>query len=295
MSTVFASAGTTEVPGATQAAISFHYDVSNEFYALWLDREMLYSCARWQPGDDLETAQRRKLDWHLQQARAADARSILDVGCGWGAALRCAVEHYGVQRAVGLTLAERQAEWINARNSPGVEVRLESWRDHRPTEAYDAIVSVGAFEHFADLTHTPDQKLAGYREFFDFCHRSLRPGGRLSLQTMSYENSSRAQFSSFFARCVFPESDLPHLAEIVRAAEGIFEVEVVLNERLDYAHTMREWLGRLRARRDQAVELIGAEKVDVFERYLGLMVVAFHTGTMNLARIGFRRIDARRQ
>lgn len=294
MTSVLTPARPGQVVGATQAAISFHYDVSNEFYALWLDREMLYSSAKWQGEEDLETAQLRKIDWHLEHAGVADARTILDVGCGWGATLRRAVEHGGVQRAVGLTLAERQVEWIRAKGSPGVEVRLESWRDHQAEEPYDAIVSIGAFEHFAALTQSEDEKLAGYRAFFEFCHRSVKPGGRLSLQTMTYENSQRAQFSPFFAEHVFPESDLPRIWEIARASDGLFEIEVLLNERLDYARTMRVWLSRLRAARPRAVELVGEEKVAVFERYLGLMVVAFHTGRMNLARIGFKRIDATR-
>jgi cyclopropane-fatty-acyl-phospholipid synthase len=286
------NAAAAHAAGATKQAIAFHYDVSNAFYSLWLDRQMLYSSAKWEGDEDLETAQMRKVDWHLTHAGAAQGGVLLDVGCGWGATLRRGVERYGVRRAVGLTLAERQADWINSQGSHAIEVRLESWRDHRAAAPYDGIVSVGAFEHFADHTQSEEEKIAGYRDFFEFCHRSLRPGGRLSLQTMTYENSRRSQFSPFFAEQVFPESDLPRIHEIARACDQRFEIEVLLNERAHYARTMRVWLSRLRAARGRAVELVGEEKVAVFERYLALMVVAFHTGTMNLARIALRRIDA---
>jgi cyclopropane-fatty-acyl-phospholipid synthase len=292
MNSVVAQVPAEHPGGATQKAISFHYDVSNAFYSLWLDREMLYSSAKWEGDEDLETAQMRKVDWHLEHAGAAAGQALLDVGCGWGATLRRAIERYGVRRAVGLTLADRQADWVRTQNTRGVEVHLQSWRDHRAERPYDGIVSVGAFEHFADLRQTQEQKIAGYREFFEFCHRSLRPGGRLSLQTMTYENSGREQFSPFFAEQVFPESDLPRIHEIACASDRLFEIEVLLNERSHYARTMRAWLTRLRATRWRAVELVGEEKVAVFERYLALMVVAFHTGSMNLARIGFRRIDS---
>ncbi len=281
-------------PGASAGAIQRHYDIGNEFYALWLDPSQTYSCALWEGDEDLHTAQLNKIDWHLARSGAAGARRLLDIGCGWGGLLRRARESHGVARAVGLTLSAAQQRWIAALGLEEVEVRLESWAEHQPEAAYDAIVSIGAFEHFARLDQSPAEKLEGYRAFFAFCHRALAPGGRLSLQTITYENADRSDFSQFFAEKIFPESDLPHLAEIASAAQGRFEIEQLRQDRAHYARTARAWLSRLKARSAEAEALVGAETVDRYKKYLGLLVVGFHTGTMNLARIAMRRIEPRR-
>jgi len=278
--------------GASAGAIQFHYDLGNEFYGLWLDPLMVYSCALWSddPDDDLETAQRRKIEWHLGQAGASGCDTLLDVGCGWGALLRHAVSHYGVRRAVGLTLSQSQADHVTAIGPSNVQAQLQAWQDHHPERPYDAIISIGAFEHFADLKQNESSKLAAYRSFFQFCHRSLVMGGRLSLQTITYGTSDRRSFSPFFSDQVFPESDLPHLAEIVTAAEQLFEVMILQNDREHYARTLRAWLERLQSNRREAERLVGQAKVSIYEKYMKLMLLGFHSGSMNLARIGLRRI-----
>lgn len=281
--------------GASAAAIQYHYDLSDEFYKLWLDESLVYSCALWNDADDkdsLASAQLRKLDWHLQQARVREADSLLDIGCGWGALLSRAVNEYKARRAVGLTLSENQARFIERRGQSNVVTELVAWADHEPAEPYDAIVSIGAFEHFANHQQTPLEKLAGYRAFFAFCHRALRPGRYLSLQSITYENASKRSFSKFFAEEIFPESDLPHLSEIVRAAEHLFEVVQVRNDRLHYARTLQVWLERLRASRHLAELAVGSERVRVYEKYLTLARMGFHSGTMNLTRIAMKRIDS---
>jgi cyclopropane-fatty-acyl-phospholipid synthase len=280
-------------PGATAAAIQRHYDIGNEFYFLWLDPSHTYSCALWYADEDLDTAQINKIDWHLEHCGAKGVGRLLDVGCGWGALLRRATETYGVGHAVGLSLSAEQNRWIDQLQLPKVEVHLENWAGYTPSAPYDAIVSVGAFEHFARLDQSIEQKLAGYRAFFTFCHKNLKPHGRLSLQTITYENSDRSDFSRFFADKIFPESDLPHLAEIVESARGLFEIEILRQDRAHYARTARAWLSNLRARSAEATALVGAETVETYKKYLGLLVVGFHTGTMNLARIGMRRCEER--
>ena len=119
----------------------------------------------------------------------------------------------------------------------------------------------------------------------------LRPRRWLSLQTITYENADRSDFSSFFADKIFPESDLPHLAEIVEASRGLFEIELLRQDRAHYARTARVWLSNLKARSDEASTLVGAETVETYKKYLALLVVGFHTGTMNLARIAMRRVE----
>lgn len=138
----------------------------------------------WEEGDTLERAQLRKMDYFVEQTRAAGAGRVLDVGCGGGALLRRLVETHGVERAVGLTLSQAQLDWIGGMGLPRTEVRLENWFDHQPAEPYDAIISVGAFEHFASRLSRPE-RLEAYRAFFQHCHDWLRPGTRLGLQTMA--------------------------------------------------------------------------------------------------------------
>ena len=130
--------------GATQKAIEHHYDIGREFYRLWLDARMVYSCALWdgELDDDLEAAQLAKLDWHATGAQADGAARVLDVGCGWGAMMRYLTDERGVGHVTGLTLSSDQA--AAAPSSENAETRLEDWRDHRPTAPYDAIVSIGA-------------------------------------------------------------------------------------------------------------------------------------------------------
>src|SRR6516162_3616701 len=225
--------------GASAEAIRHHYDVGNDFYRLWLDPTLTYSCALWSEDDRddmLEIAQRRKIKHHAQSARARGAERVLDIGCGWGAVLKHLVEEQGVRRAVGLTLSREQAEWIASFNHPGIEVRLESWTEHAPAGPYDAVVSIGAFEHFARPEMDDEQKVAAYRAFFARCHGWLRPGGRLSLQTIAYGDVDPAQIRTssqvrFIVQEIFPESELPTLGHILQASDGLFELVALRNDR----------------------------------------------------------------
>ncbi len=284
----------TENPGASAKAIQHHYDISNDFYTLWLDKTLTYSCAMWeetQGYDALETAQIRKMDYHIAQARAREARKVLDVGCGWGSVLKRLTEVYGCKSAVGLTLSEAQARWIGSMNLPSVEARLEGWSDHNPTEFYDAIISIGAFEHFARPQNSVEPKIVGYRSFFSRCHRWLKPGGRLSLQTIAFGNMRPEDYNKFIAEKVFPESELPRFSEIAEAAERIFEIVTIRNDRLDYALTCRAWLKRLEANRAAAVKIVGEEVVSNYERFFSYCILSFETGKLDLLRITLRRID----
>ena len=223
-------------------------------------------------------------------------RRVLDIGCGWGAVLRRMVETHGVAHATGLTLSDAQADWIMGRGDPRIEVRRESWVDHSPAETYDAVLSIAAFEAFARNDWTAAEKVAAYRLFFSRCHDWLKPGGGLSLQTIAYAKRQRPEARQapeyeFFTKWVFPESDLPNLAEIVEACDGLFEVVEVQNDRLGYWRTCREWLSRLMARRHEAVALVGEEVFARYVRYLKLSAATFSQVHSVLLRIAFRRMD----
>lgn len=280
--------------GARPAAIRHHYDVGNEFWRIWLDPTMSYSCAMWEdPDDDLERAQRRKLDFHVDQSRAASAARVLDVGCGWGAMPMHLVASHGVKHAVGLTLSDAQAEYLREIAPDNVEVLVRNWSDYEPTEPFDAIISVGAFEHFARQGLSPDEQIEAYRRFFRSCRDWLKPGGRLSLQTIAYGDIPRDRplRDRFIVDEVFPDSELPRLADIALAAEMELEIEKVRNDRDDYVKTLRAWFDRLRAQRADAVAVSSEEVVARCERYLRMFAYSFELGAFTLLRLTMRRID----
>lgn len=285
-----AQVGSSAEVSASVAEIRAHYDAGNEFFALWLDPEMIYSCALFEADDSLAEAQMRKLYYHIDHARAAGSKRVLDVGCGWGALLRLLVMN-GVEQAVGLTLSESQAASIERKQFPGTRVLRESWTTHQPDEPYDAIISIGAFEHFVRPGLPPEQKLSAYRQFFEFCHRNLRRSGRLSLQTIVYSYRPE-KIDPFIFTKIFPGSELPYPWEVLKASEGLFEMVSIRNDRLDYMRTCRLWAKNLSSRRDEAVALVGETKTRDYERYLAIAAAAFKVGSIGLLRIVMERVSS---
>lgn len=287
---------TSTYQGASPEAIQHHYDVGNEFFALWLDPTLSYSSALWVGAADvLVAAQKRKLDHMATATRAVEAGRVLDIGCGWGCMVQRLTDMHGVDRAVGLTLSEAQADHLRRRGNPQVEVRVENWLDHQPEIGYDAIVSFGAFEHFADMGMTREQRVDAYREFFARCAQWLPIGARLGLETIIKGNNTKMSRRTvrdllFIIDTVFPESELPWLSEIMEASERLFDPLSVDNRPDDYARTCREWHDRLAAQRDRATELAGSPTVTAYERYLDASAEVFDNRHAGLARIIFERV-----
>lgn len=273
--------------GASPHAIQAHYDRGNEFFRLWLDESMTYSCASWRNASSLFEAQVAKLDLHAQLAGAVGASRVLDVGCGWGALLKRLVRHHGVRCAVGLTLSPAQADYIKMMNELGVHVAVEGWRDHSPSEPYDAIISIGALEHFVRPEMSREERIAEYREFFDRCRGWLKPGGAMSLQTIAY---GVGQFTHGAVSSIFPESDLPTISQLAEAVQQSFEIVSLNNDRLDYVMTCRAWLERLRARREEAVQVVGSEVVDHYEAFLAASARGFDASIFCLLRMRLLRL-----
>jgi cyclopropane-fatty-acyl-phospholipid synthase len=286
-----------EREGASQAAIQHHYDLSNDFYRLWLDSHMLYSCALWEDGDDLERAQVRKMDYMIEQAHAPGRARVLDIGCGWGGILRRLVGTHGVKQAIGLTLSEAQAQWTRERPMAGVECRVQDWKDYQPDEPFDAIISIGAFEHFARLENTEAEKVAAYKRFFKTCQDWLAPGGYLTLQTFAYgstlplEVARSKKSTQFLAEHIFRETDPPRLANVAEAIDGHFHLEFLRNDGLHYARTCRVWMERLKARRSEAVAIVGEDNVKTYERYLQYSYLGFQSRNLALYRFTLKRVD----
>ncbi|KAA0024376.1 class I SAM-dependent methyltransferase [Antrihabitans cavernicola] len=278
--------------GASNTAISHHYDISNDFYELWLDENVVYSCALWGEGDTLESAQLRKLDYFVEQTQSANARRVLDVGCGWGSMLHRLVSAHNVSEVVGLTLSEEQVDKVQSLNIPGCEVRLENWHDHQPTGRYDAIISLGAFEHFARRGLTREQKVAGYRTFFEKCRSWLEPGGRLGLQTLVRGNIIKfdrqyIRDMEFVAEHIYPDTETPYVSEIIEASEKIFDTVAVRIDPHHYERTIQEWRRRLVDNRDRAVEISGRQTYDNYLRYLDTCEHSFKYRFASLFRFTF--------
>jgi cyclopropane-fatty-acyl-phospholipid synthase len=281
--------------GASAESIQHHYDVSNKFYSLWLDESMTYSCALWEDDDaNLTAAQMRKIDYLVSASGARGRQRVLDIGCGWGAAMHRLVDEHRVEHVTGLTLSAAQARHVEDFGDPRLEVRLQDWADFVPDEPYDAAISIGAMEHFVKFGWGRSQKVAAYRRFFEKCHESLKPGAGLALQTIGKGNvaldEQALRETIFIAQHIFPESDPPRLAEIVHAAEKLFEVNSIVNHREHYAQTCSAWLEQLQANRTEAIEIAGSEKVEVYETYLKASIRQFRLGHANLYRLSFTRV-----
>ncbi len=260
-------------------AVSYHYDASNEFYALWLDRRMIYSCAYFvRPEDSLETAQTRKLDYVCRKLRLKPGDRLLDVGCGWGGLIQHAAERYGAH-VIGITLSARQAEWaeqcIRARHLGGsCRVEVCDYRDLPSDWRFDKIVSIGMVEHVGT---------ARLPSYFGAMWTALRPGGVCLNQGIAARAGSPSEPSKFMDRYVFPDSELPPLDEVVREAERRgFHVRDVESLREHYAMTLRHWLRRLEARRDKAVALLREKRYRVWRLYLASCAYGFHAGLFDL-------------
>jgi cyclopropane-fatty-acyl-phospholipid synthase len=280
--------------GASPDAVRQHYDIGTEFYRLWLDGSLTYSCALWADGDDLDRAQQRKLDYLIDRAQIAGAEHVLDIGCGWGSLMRRVADRHRQADVTGLTLSRDQYDYVRAHATDRIDVRLEHWNTHHPGRHYDVIFCVGALEHFAKFGLSRQDRTAAYRAFFAHCHRMLRPGGGLVVQTIGKGNRPLGHNAindvRFLANEIFPESDPPRLAELAHAAEKLFEIRSVVNDRHHYSRTCAEWLRRLRSHRADAERLAGARVTDAYARYLEASIRQFDEEHLVLYRMSFRKV-----
>ena len=266
-------------------AVQYHYDVSNDFYALWLDRQMIYSCALFETGlEDLDTAQERKLDHICRKLRLAPGERLLDIGCGWGGLLCWAARHYGVH-GVGVTLSRQQHEYATLRVereglAGQVEIRLQDYRELAGEASFDKVVSVGMYEHVG-LRNLP--------RYFATAARMLRPGGLFLNHGISAGDPDGQAHGppggEFIDRFVFPGGELPHASrafyEISRAGLEVVDFEDL---RPHYPLTLLAWVRRLEAERDRAVAAAGIERFRIWRIYMAGMAVAFDRGWLSVGQ-----------
>jgi len=265
-------------------AIAFHYDVSDDFYRLWLDERMVYSCAYFEDAhESLDQAQRNKLDHLCRKLRLKPGERLLDIGCGWGALICWAAKHYGVT-AHGITLSRNQYEhclrMIAAEGlQDRVGVELKDYRDVGGDAVFDKIVSVGMFEHVG---------IGNFPVYFGAARRLLKPGGLFLNHGITCDTEGwRKSFSTeFINRYVFPDGELDTVSNGQRAMERSgFEILDVEALRPHYVLTLRHWVQRLENRRDKALQCISEPTYRVWRLYMAACAFSFEAGDVGVYQI----------
>lgn len=271
-------------PESDRAAIHFHYDVSNHFYGLWLDKERVYSCAYFNHADDsLDQAQRNKLEHICRKLRLRPGELMLDIGCGWGALVCWAAQYHGV-RAHGITLSQAQYDYAQERiESQGlssrVSVELRDYRDLPNTIRYDKVSSVGMFGHVG-LKNMP-QYLATVR-------RVLRPGGLFLNHGITHDEEgwNQSTDTEFINRYVFPDGELDCVSNIQRDMERAgFEIQDVEALRRHYALTLRHWVRRLQEQREAALREVNETTYRIWQLYMAGCALEFEAGNTGIYQI----------
>lgn len=279
---------------STEPEIQFHYDVGNEFYELWLDPSMLYTCAYYRKeSDDLSTAQINKLNHICRKLRLRPGERLLDIGCGWGGLVMHAAEHYGVD-ATGITLSAAQSDYAQARIAErglGERCRVEmlDFRDLPANARFDKISSVGVTEHVPE-----NQQAAWFARTFD----ALEPAGlflnhcEVSIRAARQTNRLGERVGrwlwkrdQFIDKYVFPDAKLVPLASVLRSAEAAgFEVRDVESLREHYIMTLRAWSRGLEKRKIDAIKRVGERTYRVWRLYMSAGAYNFRNAGINIVQ-----------
>ncbi|MFM0053221.1 class I SAM-dependent methyltransferase [Caballeronia grimmiae] len=273
-------------------AIQYHYDVSNDFYKLWLDRRMVYSCAYFENGDeDLTTAQQKKIDQILTKIQLQPGQTLLDIGCGWGALVIRAARKFGA-RCVGITLSKNQFDWatelVRTKHlADRVEIRLQDYRD--VTERFDRVTSVGMFEHVG-CSNLP--------EYFARVQGLLVEDGIAMNHGITSTSASLDEMGvgggAFIDRYVFPDGELPHLSLAISAMhEGGLEAFDIENLRRHYARTLQLWSANYEANAAQLRKLVDERTFRIWRVYLAGCAYAFENDDVAIYQIVARKAGMR--
>lgn len=265
-------------------AIRYHYDVSNDFYRLWLDDNMVYSCAYFENGDeDLGTAQLKKIDHILTKIRVRPGDKLLDIGCGWGALVIRAAQKFGA-KCVGITLSENQYALAKERVEQAglcdrVEIRIQDYRDVKGS--FDRVTSVGMFEHVGLKYLTP---------YFAKINSLLTPDGIAMNHgiTSTAPNNGEAPYGGgdFIQKYVFPNGELVHISEVLKTMQqGGLEAVDVENLRHHYAQTLTKWADNFEANAQQIKMTTDDKRFRIWRVYLAGCAHAFMQDWISIYQI----------
>ena len=267
-----------------QAAIAFHYDVSNAFYALWLDKSMVYSCAYFElVHNSLEQAQFAKLDHICKKLMLKAGDKFLDIGCGWGALVLHAAKHYGVI-ARGVTISQQQFTYARqcieqAGLQNRVTVDLCDYRDIKGEAYFDKIASVGMFEHVG---------LKNLSIYFSCVNQLLKPGGLFLNHGITHdvEGWQKTLSTEFINRYIFPDGQLDTVSNISRKMEHAnFEIADCESLRAHYALTLRQWILRLEQHHDEILKTVNESTYRIWRLYMAASALEFEGGELGIYQI----------
>ena len=267
----------------SRASIAHHYDVSNDFYSVWLDPEMVYSCAYFRSDDQsLAEAQQDKLDYICRKLRLKPGQTLLDIGCGWGALALWAARNYGA-RVHGITLSKAQyqlaRERVRAAGMDGqVRIELLDYRDLPDDAQYDRVVSVGMFEHVG---------VKNFPTYFGTVLRVLKPDGLFLNHGITSETGwKRTPLTRFMNRYIFPDGELARVSDVIDAMEKAgFEHMDVECLRRHYALTLRRWVKALEAGRQEAITRSSVITYRLWRLYMAGCAYYFDEGSIGLYQV----------
>jgi cyclopropane-fatty-acyl-phospholipid synthase len=271
---------------ADRQSIQSHYDVGNEFYGLWLDRQRVYSCGYFKKDSDtLDKAQEQKLDHICKKLVLKPSEKMLDIGCGWGALITWAAKHYGVE-ALGITLSEQQHAYAKEKiKRLGLEdtcrVELLDYRDLSYEGYFDKVSSVGMFEHVGK---------GNLPIYFEKIYSLLKPGGLVMNHGITTNSTNDhalgSDIGNFVDEYVFPGGELVHVSTVLKeVAQSGIEVWDAESLRPHYAKTLWYWVDRLEKNESEAKSIIGEERYRIWRIYMAGSAHAFERGWISIFQI----------
>lgn len=282
--------------GSTQSEVQISYDVSNEFFRLWLDERMNYTSGVFEKTDNLEEAQVKKLNVIHDFARITPDKRVLDIGCGWGANIEFLALDKGVKDVHGVTLSPAQFEEIKRRSIPNVTAHCIDFFDYQPEQRFDALTSICMIEHVASPKEAREGRAVDlYRRYFKRAHEITNPGAWFGLQTILRNfvprNRDDIRDIGWVTYAIFPGGITPRMEDIVMAVNPYWEIVQAKTRREDYGKTTWHWRDRLRRNEALIREKWGSQVFEDYDRYLSTCVRAFDKHYQSLAQWSLRRID----
>ncbi len=280
----------------SKADVAVAYDVDNEFFRLWLDPSMNYSCAVFDDTDDFYQAQQAKLAVIADFAHVRPTSRVLDIGCGWGANLEFLVRERKVAEAHGITLSQAQYDEVLRRELPGATAHCVDYREYEPQTPFDAVTSICMVEHVCSMDDVRSGRAPEkYGEYFRRAWRWTRPGAHFGLQTILRDRIPRTSEDireiGWASRHIFPGGIAPRIEEILWGSAPYWELVQLRTRRLDYQRTCEQWRDNLRREESVIRETWGDQLFVDYDRYLTACVNGFARRQLSLAQWSLRRID----